>query len=414
MRNLFDQYNQPENRLSHALAVCLNEDRNLLRRFLAWVDVEPPARATELLIAEQSLPGDAPGSEEPAERQGLPDIVIHDGAAWCLLIESKIQAALTDDQLIRHERTMRRRGFEEVQRMVLTKTGVRQRIGVSVTWSGLYEWLGRMRSRTEWSERLRSYLRAAEVRLARENYLTEGTLTMFDGFQFSADSPYTYGEAKRLLKLAMAELRKDGSLRALGMDPAAPGRSAITGRGQRAVWDFVSLVDRPQGGSFTSYPHLTLGVQADQLEVAVTIPNGVVRTVRRRLIDLGAECLVKLNTQIMTRSRRILSRGGWVQAYAVQRHFPSQRSAGITDARMDFKLETCDSRGGKRGIKRQPEWVDLFAELLRRKRANIQFGYVVHLPWGTSGLDGRDSLRLIAESWGAMKPLLDTLRGETR
>src|SRR5207245_176665 len=32
----FDQYDQPENRLTHALAVCLYEDRGLLQEFLAW------------------------------------------------------------------------------------------------------------------------------------------------------------------------------------------------------------------------------------------------------------------------------------------------------------------------------------------------------------------------------------------
>ncbi len=93
----------------------------------------------------------------------------------------------------------------------------------------------------------------------------------------------------------------------MGADSAAPGRSAITGRGQGAVWDFLSLVDRPKRGSFTSYPHLTLSVQADHLS-----------------------------------------------------------------------------------------------------------GYVVHLPWGTKGLNSRTSLRLIAESWRAMKPLLDTVRGTPR
>ena len=197
------------------------------------------------------------------------------------------------------------------------------------------------------------------------------------------------------------------------MDPAAPGRSAITGRGEGAVWDFLSLVDRPKRGSFTSYPHLTLSVQADHLNVAITIPNGVTRTVRQRLIDLGAEGLVPLNAQILTRARRILSRGGWVEAYALQRHYPSQRSPAIIDARMVFNLETSRPSGPGR-VKRQPEWVELFAELFRRKRANIQFGYVVHLPWGTKGLNSRTSLRLIAESWRAMKPLLDTVRGTPR
>lgn len=55
MRNLFDQYNQPENRLSHALAVCLDEDRRFLREFLAWVGVKPPVRVADLTVIEQSL-----------------------------------------------------------------------------------------------------------------------------------------------------------------------------------------------------------------------------------------------------------------------------------------------------------------------------------------------------------------------
>jgi hypothetical protein len=328
------------------------------------------------------------------------------------LIESKVQAALTADQLTRHDRTLRRRGFEDVAVVVLTKADVRPpRRAIALTWPGLYEWLGTGVARGDWVERLRAYLRAAEVRLAREGYLTEGTLTMFDGFQFSTDNPYTYGEGKRLLKLAMAELRQDSSLQALGMDPAAPGRSAITGRGEGAVWDFLSLVDRPKGATFTSYPHLTLSVQTDHLDVAITIPNGVTRAVRQRLIDLGAEGLITLNAQILRRARRLLALGGWVQAYALQRHYRSQRSPATTDARMAFKLETSQP-GGSGRVKGQTEWVELFAELVRRKRANIQFGYVVHLPWDSKGLNSRTSLRLIADCWCAMRPLLDTVRGE--
>jgi hypothetical protein len=298
---------------------------------------------------EQSLSGDAPESEEQAERQGLPDIVIHDDAAWCLLIESKVQAVLTYDQLTRHERTLRRRGFRKIQRVVLTKVGARAPKAIALTWSALYEWLGTSRARSDWAERLRSYLRAAELRLAMADYLTEGTLTMFDGFQFTEDNPYTYGEGKRLLKLAMAELRKDRTLKALGMDPKAPGRSAITGRSEKAVWDFLSLRDRPKRGAFTSYPHLTLAIKADHLEAAITIPNSVMRIVRRRLAELGPEGLVTLNAAIVKRARRVLVRGGWVDAYAVQRHYRSQRSSAVTDARVFFKLET--SQAWRRGTR---------------------------------------------------------------
>ena len=413
MRNLFDQYSQPENRLSHALAVCLDEDRALLQGFLAWVGVRSPVRAKDLLIAEQSLPGDPPESETETERKGLPDIVVHDEDRWCLLIESKVQASLTEDQLRRHERTLRRRGFEKIHRVALTKSGVRAPNGtVAVTWSGLYEWLGTAGQRGEWSDRLRAYLRAAEVRLVQEEYLTEGTLTMFDGFPFSDDNPYTYGEAKRLLNLALEELRKDRTLRSLGMDPKAPGRTAITGRGGRAVWDFLPLKDRPKRGAFTGYPHLTLAVHADHLEVAITIPNGVIRPVRQRLIDLGSDRLTAINAKILRRARRLIARGAWVQAYALQRHYLGQRSPAITDAMLTFRLETSQPRNSGR-VKRQPEWVELFAALPGRKRSNIQFQYRVHLPWGTKGIDTRDSLRLIVESWSAMKPLLDALRGDS-
>ncbi|MDP1661040.1 MAG: hypothetical protein Q8L55_03915 [Phycisphaerales bacterium] len=412
MRNLFDQYSQPENRLSHALAVCLDEDRRLLQEFLAWAGVQSPARVRDLLIVEQSLPGDPPESELEAERIGLPDIVVHDDDGWCLLVESKVQAPLTEDQLRRHERTLRRRGFEGIHCVALTKSGVRTPKGtIAATWSGLYEWLGTARIRSEWSDRLRAYLRAAEVRLAQEEYLTEGTLTMFDGFPFSDDNPYTYGEAKRLLKLALKELRKDRALIALGMDPKAPGRTAITGRGGRVVWDFLPLKDRPRRGAFTGYPHLTLAVHADHLEASITIPNGVIRPVRQRLIDLGSDRLSTINAKILRRARRLISRGAWVQAYALQRHYLGQRSPAITDAMLTFRLETSQSRNSGR-VKRQPEWVELFAALPRRKRSNIQFQYRVHLPWGTKGLNSRDSLGLIVDSWTAMKPLLDALRGE--
>ncbi len=412
MRNVFDQYSQPENRLTHAVAVCLNEDRDLLRQFLKWINVDITVPTSRLEIIEQRLPGDPPEAEDETEHKGLPDVVIHHSNEWALLIESKIQAALTDDQLARHERSLRRRDFEQVHRLALTKSGVRvPPKTIALCWSALYEWLGGKTKRSEWALRLRDYLRAAEVRLSREGYLTEGTLTMFDGFPFSKANPYTYGEAKRLLKLALKELRSDRSLLKLGIDAEAPGRGAIKGREASAVWDFLSLVDRPKDGAFTGYPHLTLAIHADQLETAVTIPNGVTRSVRHRLRSLGPDGLSALNRSILQRARDLLARGAQFEAYALQRHYASQSAAASVDARCTFRLETSQARG-KGGVKCQPEWAELFATLLRTKRSNIQFGYTMRLPWGTKGLDRRESLRLIADGWCAMKPLLDVIRGK--
>jgi hypothetical protein len=95
MRNIFDQYSQPENRLTHALAVCLSEDRRLLAAWLKWIGQDPSTRAAKLTIVEQRLPGEFELRESAADGRGLPDIVIHDEAGWCVFIESKLESSLT-------------------------------------------------------------------------------------------------------------------------------------------------------------------------------------------------------------------------------------------------------------------------------------------------------------------------------
>ena len=76
---------------------------------MSWVGVAPPRKRGRLVVVEQNLPGDAPVSEEESRAKGLPDIVIHDGDIWGVIIESKIQTALSDDELVRHRRTMGRK-----------------------------------------------------------------------------------------------------------------------------------------------------------------------------------------------------------------------------------------------------------------------------------------------------------------
>jgi hypothetical protein len=112
LRNIFDQYTQPENRLTHALVSALGEDARLLRKFVKWItEATPPKR---LKIVEQQLPGEYELTEVDYERTGLPDAWIHDDEEWSLLIENKVAATLNIDQLKRHYRTAEKRGFENV------------------------------------------------------------------------------------------------------------------------------------------------------------------------------------------------------------------------------------------------------------------------------------------------------------
>jgi hypothetical protein len=144
MRNVFDQYQQPENRLSHALLASLGSDPALLRRFVSWSTGRKPGR-TRLEVFEQSLPGDPIElSEEEAERRGLPDGCITDGNGWALLIESKIAARLNAVQLRRHVRTAARRGLRACMVLVLSLDGQTPRgpgAPIACSWSSVYEWL---------------------------------------------------------------------------------------------------------------------------------------------------------------------------------------------------------------------------------------------------------------------------------
>ena len=111
MRNIFDQYKQPENRLTHAVATALGNDRRLLHRFLVQIARCKTPIPKHPKIVEQRLPGDPPLEELEAERRGLPDVWIHDDGEWSLLIECKVASSVTRNQLDRHLRTAERRGF---------------------------------------------------------------------------------------------------------------------------------------------------------------------------------------------------------------------------------------------------------------------------------------------------------------
>jgi len=56
LRNVFDQYEQPENRLTHALVCTLASEHRLIRPFLRWLGASnvPPLR--ELHLVEQQAP----------------------------------------------------------------------------------------------------------------------------------------------------------------------------------------------------------------------------------------------------------------------------------------------------------------------------------------------------------------------
>ncbi len=86
MRNIFDQYSQPENRVTHALVTALHEDRKLLRAFLMDIAKCPlPKNRRPIEISEQTYPGKPEATEDETEKRGIPDAWI--SKAHCQIIE---------------------------------------------------------------------------------------------------------------------------------------------------------------------------------------------------------------------------------------------------------------------------------------------------------------------------------------
>jgi hypothetical protein len=212
LRNIFDQYSQPENRVTHALMTALNEDRKLLGLFLRdLVKVKPPCDPHKLTVLEQQYPGEEEPSEEDLERRGIPDGWIFDGEGWCVFIESKVIAKLGTDQITRHRRTAERRGFNEITAVALAPhlQSTLPADTVLLEWRNVYAWLRRHASNRHshrdlrrrprdpvpegqgrWAARAAEYLEIAEAKLIDTEQFVEGTLTMFSGFPFGRDHPH--------------------------------------------------------------------------------------------------------------------------------------------------------------------------------------------------------------------------------
>ena len=414
MRTLFDQYAHPENRLTHALVTSLAEDPALLRSFLRWLDVAPP-RGEALQLIEQRLPGETDDRPETSESdtRRLPDAWIFTASGWALLIESKIAAPIDAAQLRGHLAIAERRGFTDVRLLVLSPTAPVRALPDRCQhrrWRDLYAWACAEAPRSVWATHLIRYMPVAEQRMVTDQYLQEGTLTTFTGIPFGAEVPYTYLEAKRLLRLLMADVRADASLAELGVDPVRGGRSSITGSAQTSVWDYLPFAFWNADEGFTRYPHVTLSIQRDRAIAHLTLPDKLEGSLRRHLLSGGYEAFKVAIASYVQHMHAVLSEdAGAVPFIEVrQRHYLT-RQLSTLDAYLEFDPRTAFPGHGS--IKRQEEWLRSAYEAFADKRSNLQIGIGAAFRYGTSTtVSAPNFARSVVAVWRATTPVLDLLR----
>jgi hypothetical protein len=264
-----------------------------------------------------------------------------------------------------------------------------------------------------WAARTAEYLEIAEAKLIDTGQFVEGTLTKFSGFPFGREHAFTYLEGKRVLGLAMDELRcRRDLVDRLGVNPKAPGRSAITGRQRDSVWDFLSLSTASEEDSFTKHPHLTLGVESQTVSAMVTVPHAVNNIMRRNLVKLGEEGFQVVAENIVDNLKPLLrdhdGAAPWFRG--VQRRYPSQRATPFVDATIDFDLGTAIPSGGP--PKTQPRWLSAaYGSFVNKESSNYQIQMGVMFRYERCPeLQRAEAIDLIASAWLGCKPLVDLER----
>ncbi len=233
---------------------------------------------------------------------------------------------------------------------------------------------------------------------------------MFDGIPFSEQHPYSYREAKLLIRQAIPLLRSRKALQKFGIDFECKGRSAITGKDSVRVWDFISLKPPGLDGGFTTWPHLTLGIHDDMTEVMVTMPNSLTASCRKAFRMLGKDGFIDLCGEIAKNIQKSLGSDGYKPAMRiVHRHYPSQRSEAVVDGEMEVDLRAAFGHE-KKGIKMQRHWFEAAYQLVTdRGSCNVQLQIGVNFPHSGGRMRNSDAPEIMEQAWLACKPLVNVL-----
>lgn len=387
-RNVFDQYKQAENRLTHALLCTLANDRGLRSKFLSRYVKDVRFNRRVLKVAEQTNPGIPEPTIEDEPSKSLPDGVIFEDLQQdkigktdrdtrrALIIESKITSRLTNDQLERHSNGLRARGFV-VTGLTITADTIRTQLpgGWSgVSWADLYHWLSSQPSSSIWLSELKHFFEVLEAQMVNDNSLGDRALTRFNGIPFGLEHRYTYPEAKRLLRLLRAKiLKQKGLCNQLEIAPDALGRTAITDD-QGTVWDFFSMTAYPKGKRFTSYPHLSFAIEQTKGGAYITVPDKVGSDIIRHMRKASAKEFQNAVTDFLASIKN--TKNIRPMLLIQQRRYRTQRSTPLHDAVLDVDLRTAlkapRSRKNHQGPKYQPEWLELAQKVMKHKASNLE------------------------------------------
>ncbi len=411
MRNIFDQYQQPENKLTHAFITMLSCEKKLIKPFLRWLKVEDIPPLKSFGIGQQSFPGEVAADEEKTD-ESLPDAYICDEEDWIVIFESKVQSGVSINQLNRHLAKAERRGFDKSTLILITVDRCSKKMPenvVNILWKDVYRWMSSPKYRDSfWVQKFLDYMQIFETKMLANNYEVRGTITMFTGFHFDKDNPYTYREGKRLIKLLRHEFLNNKTLvKELGIDCECQGRCAITKGRYESVWDYISQ-KKYSTLNFTSSPHVSFGLRQELVTVSITVPNGLKGGIKKRVKEGGIEGFRNAIENVCKNLKELTDLDEGIQPIISleQRHYKSQRSNSVNDGIIDVDLRAIIGDADS-SVKYQPMWLEAIYNILCNKETNIQLSMQVRFPYSCECMQNPQSADLLAKTLIKLKPFPD-------
>lgn len=413
--NVFNQYVQEENRLTHALGVTLSRSRKFQAAFLKKLAGNPRLRRkTEIRL---QLAGGV--AEYNGEKCGIPDLAIIDDQNNAVIAEVKLGANLTASQLASHENRIKRDGLNVVSALAVTGRDRDQKsVGEwisrkklnhawrHVSWQQIYQLACDYAVEDPWAEELRDYMLIMAKDLDENKMEADVKIIDFTGIPGDLAENYSHDTAKRVLHSLMDELRSDKAfLKALHLPENPRAKKAI--KKTARVWDVLSPVG--DKGDFVKSHHFTVNLGSDLAGAMLTIPHRSFTKLRRHVKSVTPEQFGELLAGYVKElgAAGILKANGSPYIVMLQRRYKNMQLYA-TDGQLEFDLRTLTGlQSGKAGpgIKRQPKWLNFCHDLIANGKGNLQFQIGVRFPYETCpSLRQKRSINLFKDAFRATVP----------
>jgi hypothetical protein len=356
LNNIFDQYDQEENRITNAFLQTLAKNRGLLKVFIKECFNIQLGSNANIVISSQKKPLGLGDEEKDKEKtEGIPDgwIVIDEEKA--IVFESKIvRNAIRRDQLLAH--TKRIRGYSQKYLCVVTPDEDSPVKDVNIpnvdiawiSWRDVYNIV----SKENEGQDLPGYL----INQLKEYLIMKEDLVGFQGIDYPSGS-FDPREAKIIIKSLIREIKPD----ILKVYPHLKfERKSYT---HNSTWSVLAAAE-----DFTLDIHITFWLGEERMFIGITVPNNAkIRWKRLRGLFKNDKFLNIFVEKLLLLRKRLPN----LSIEFVQRHFIGRRNE-IHDGTLNINLDTIK---GRNDTKANPQWLGGLRELVGNKKGycNCQF-----------------------------------------